>query len=574
MQKTIKITKKQEEAMRRDFKNFLFVVFQMLGLPSPTPLQYSIADYLQHGPSRLIVVAFRGVGKSLITVAFVAWKFWNNKELKIMIVSAGEDRATSFAIFLKQILHFPFLSHLLPHKGQRDSQNVFDIGGCSISGDPSVKSVGITSQLTGSRADVIIADDIEIPNNSGTHVQREKLKERVTEFEAVKKTESRVIYLGTPQTEQSLYNHLATGLYQMNIWPVRILSEDEVPKYNGRLNKFVLDAMINGVPGHSIEPRFTNEDLFEREVGYGKSGFALQFMLDTTLSDANRYPLKIDDLIVTGVDSEKGPTSIYWDNSPLNKINTITNVAIGGQNFYSPKQTLTEYLPFQGSVLVIDPSGRGGDETAYAVGKLLNGNIFLQEVSGFVGGYTDEVLVGLCEVAKKHKVNHVLIESNFGDGMFAQLIHPHMAKIYPCHIEEVRNSKQKELRIIDTLEPVLNQHRLVIDPGVIEYDYKSAVANCVDKPESANHYMFIYQMTRISKDKGSLKNDDRLDAVAMMVQYFNIQLGVDQETQAKKQKQDELSNMLKNFVKNHSMNTNRPNNQSVHRGRIGDRRGR
>lgn len=56
-----------------NFKNFLFMVWHHLALPPPTPVQYDIAEYLQHGPKRKMVQAFRGVGKSWITSALVCW---------------------------------------------------------------------------------------------------------------------------------------------------------------------------------------------------------------------------------------------------------------------------------------------------------------------------------------------------------------------------------------------------------------------------------------------------------------------------------------------------------------------
>ena len=56
----------------------------------------------------------------------------------------------------------------------------------------------------------------------------------------------------------------------------------------------------------------------------------------------------------------------------------------------------------------------------------------------------------------------IVVESNFGDGMFSKLLSSIHAKTYPVSIEEVRHNTQKEVRIIDTLEPVMMQHRLIL----------------------------------------------------------------------------------------------------------------
>ena len=56
-----------------DFRKFLFVIWKHLNLPDPTPVHYDIAYNLQHGDKRMIIQAFRGVGKSWITSAYVVW---------------------------------------------------------------------------------------------------------------------------------------------------------------------------------------------------------------------------------------------------------------------------------------------------------------------------------------------------------------------------------------------------------------------------------------------------------------------------------------------------------------------
>jgi hypothetical protein len=76
--------------------------------------------------------------------------------------------------------------------------------------------------------------------------------------------------------------------------------------------------------GCSTDPkRFSDEDLMERELSYGRSGFQLQFMLDTRLSDADRYPLKLSDLIVMGTNPESAPEQPIWASSPHNIINDL-----------------------------------------------------------------------------------------------------------------------------------------------------------------------------------------------------------------------------------------------------------
>jgi hypothetical protein len=157
-----------------DFRVFLFHVWVYLQLPKPTPVQNDIAKYLQRGPNRRIIQAFRGVGKSWITVAYVLWRLFLDPDEKIMVVSANESLAHDFVKFCFQLINgMPLLQHLAPRPGQRASSEKFDVGPSKASKDPILKSVGITGQLTGSRASLIVADDIEVPKNSYTHNLRE-----------------------------------------------------------------------------------------------------------------------------------------------------------------------------------------------------------------------------------------------------------------------------------------------------------------------------------------------------------------------------------------------------------------
>src|SRR5690554_1500554 len=103
-----------------------------------------------------------------------------------------------------------------------------------------------------------------------------------------------------------------------------------------------------------------------------------------------------------------------------------------------------EWLPYTGSVMTIDPAGRGADEVGYAVTKMLHGRVFLTRAGGLTGGYDDENLKTLALIAKEEKVNLIKIEDNFGDGMFSKLLGAVLKTIYPCTIEDIHSTGQKE----------------------------------------------------------------------------------------------------------------------------------
>ena len=523
-----------------DFRKFMFVVWKHLNLPDPTVVQYDIAKHIQKAEKRIVVQAFRGVGKSWITSAYAVWLLYMNPQLNILVVSASKGRADDFTTFtLRLIREMDILSHLIPRDEQRQSKISFDVGPANASHAPSVKSVGITGQLAGSRADVLIADDIEVPNNSATQGMRDKLSESVKEFDAILKPDGRIIYLGTPQNQESLYNKLPDRGYRVRIWPARYPSEEQLISYGDKLSPMVR-AKIEESPellGKSTDPeRFSDFDLAEREASYGRSGFALQFMLDTRLSDAERYPLKVSDLVVMDIPNEEGPEKVVWASGEQYTINELPNVAFNGDHYHKPMYISDSFVEYTGSVMSIDPSGRGKDETGYAVVKMLNGYLYVRRCGGVTGGYSEEALKELSMIAKEEKVNEIIIESNFGDGMFNQLLVPIISKIHPVTMSEVRHNTQKEKRIIDVLEPVMNQHKLIMDKKLIKRDYESTQHL---PPEQCLRYQLMYQMTRLTSDRGSLSNDDRLDALAIAVQYWveHMSQDVDKRMQVRREEQ-------------------------------------
>lgn len=529
-------------------------IWMHLGLPTPTPVQYDIAHHLQYGDRRIVIEAFRGVGKSWVTSAFVCWLLLNNPNLKILVVSASKDRADQFSTFVKRLIsEVPILQHLQPGATQRDSMISFDVGPAKPDHSPSVKSVGITGQLAGSRADVLIADDIEVPNNSQTQTMRDRLSEAVKEFDAILKPGGRIIYLGTPQTEMSLYNSLPERGYQIRVWPALYPDEAKIIGYKGTLAPFITKKLTADptLAGKTTDPqRFSDDDLAERRMSYGRAGFALQFMLDTSLSDGDKYPLKVADLIVMSLSDVMGHTKLSWANTPEGVINDVPNVALTGDKFYRPMWHSPDMTEYTGAMMFIDPSGRGSDETGYAVTKQLMGNVFLMDAGGSKAGYTPEALEALANIAKRNQVKLIQVESNFGDGMFTELLKPVLARIYPCTVEEVRATGQKELRIIDTLEPIMTSHRLVVSQKLIEKDYRTSEADI--------KYSLFYQMTRITKDRGALKHDDRLDAVEGAVRYWTKSMARDNE-KANQAHQDALmTKALKDFSKHVFGKANRP----------------
>ena len=530
----------------QDFRYFLIVTWRHLNLPDPTPVQLDIAEYLQYGARRKIIQGFRGVGKSWITSTYVVWRLRMNPQLKFLVVSASKDRADNFTTFTMRLINeMPILSGLIPRDDQRNSKVSFDVRPAQADHAPSCSSRGVLGQMSGARADEVIADDVEVPNNSYTQPMRDKLSEAVKEFEAILKPNGRITFLGTPQVENSVYLTLEERGYETRIWTARY--PELKNNYGDRLAPKILKELTEGnaQPKDPVDPiRFSAIDLMEREASYGRSGFNLQFQLDTTLSDQDRYPLKINDLVISSVNKEFAPEKVIWSNNPEYVIQDLPCVGFNGDRFYRPAQEFGDFIEYTGSVMFVDPSGKGKDATGYACVKMLNGNLFVSDAGGLVGGYSDAVLERLAKIAKENKINTILVEQNFGGGMFAELLKPFLMRYHPCEVQDVRNTKTKELRIIDILEPVMNSHRLIIDRKVVEKDYRS---NPNEAPERKLKLQLFYQMSRITKHRGSLVHDDILDALSGAVAYWTEYMAQDEDRNIRSRKDELLSIHLDNW---------------------------
>ena len=529
-----------EDHPAHKFTNFCDLVWKHLNLPPMTPIQRDIAEYLQYGPKRLQVHAFRGVGKSYACSAYVCWLLLLDPEEKVLVVSASKERSDAFVRFTRRLINeMPVLHHLIPdrHRGDRDSALSFDVGASEAGAhSPSVRSAGITGSITGSRASCIVLDDVEIPRNSETPTMRAKLAANLTEVDAILLPEDeelgvnpRVRVLGTPQTQETVYKALQESGYEKRVWPVEVPNLETHTGYEGTLAPVVEDMIRAGdAPGTPVDPkRFNLVDIEERRRSFGSLGFALQFMLSTALSDAEKYPLRCSNAIVSAFPADKGKEIYVWSNSKQNRLDEEC-VGMRGDGWYKAADEVGEYVQFEKTIVAVDPSAKGKDETAVVSLSSLGGQLFLHRSFGSTEGYEDSVLESIAYEAKRVKAHRILVEQNYGGGMFSALLRPVLEKIYPCAIEEVNHSSAKERRIIDTLAPVLESHRLVIHEDVLRQD---RIAHDGDSVERSRERQLFYQLTHLTEERGCLAHDDRLDCLALGVSHFVGAMLLDAESE-------------------------------------------
>lgn len=574
----------------KEFQAFAELGMRFLGFKL-SGLQADIAEYMQFGPQKRMVQAQRGEAKSTIAALYCVWSLIQNPAHRILIVSAGGKQASDMSLLITRIIsHWHLLCWMRPDttQGDRDSSISFDVHNSlkGVEKSASVSCVGITANYTGFRADLLLADDIEVPTNSATQVMREGLVERSKEFSAIC-TKGDIMYLGTPQNKDSVYRTLPQRGFDVRIWSGRYPTNDELARYGAgtRIAPYVMERLlknpelqvgggVDGTRGQPTDPEHIGEEILQsKELDYGPEGFNLQFMLDTTLADALRTKIRINDIPIIGCDSTSAPETLSWANNPTNVIDQKNlTPATAGFNMYSAVGVSDKTVPYEVKCMTLDPAGCGGDELSYAAGGATNSYIYVFSVGGFKGGTTEENIHKVMLKMIELDIQLLDIERNMGHGTVTALFVAHLDKLkLKCRLKDEELSKemskvgltlpelqnkismmgisdywvggQKEKRIIDTISPVTRRHKLVFTKQAIEDDWEHCLQH---SPEKRLQYSVFQQLGNITYDRNSLVHDDRADCVQRLVERLSPFLSKDEVAAIVKRDEEALKELKRN----------------------------
>lgn len=531
MSNIVKASSLNRDPLKADFKNFLWKAWMTLFGNAPSQLQYDMADWLQYGGgnSRDILMGFRGAAKSYIVVVYCLWCLWCDRDEIILTVSATSKFAGNNAHFAYQLINtFDWLADLKPRGDQRQSALAFDVNGAKPKKSESFCAESLFGQITGRRATKIVPDDVEIPSTSDTEGKRQLLLDRYGELGgAILLPGGAIKTLGTAQTEQTLYLELVNSRgYSMRMFPIQYPEIADLPKYGSFLAPRISQALMENpeLAGTSTEPgRFDEADIAARRLEWGLIEFSRQFNLHLDAGAGNASPLKLRDLIVLDWgpplpgEPLKLPPELTWMPSEATAVPGIEVDSLNGDSkVYLPANVSAPDLWMKADWVKcwVDPSGGGTDETTWTIVAHLSGRGFLCHQGADLRGHSKPVLDAIARDCKLWGVSNVKVEGNFGQDMFATLLIPAFAEVnHPVLVEsESAGQALKEKRIVDQLEPVITAHRMVVNLRVLKADFH------VDYPEveagKRRFYRLTYQLTRITRLKGSVKHDDRVEGMA------------------------------------------------------------
>ncbi len=418
-----------------DFPIFLSLWNQRQGMKTPD-LHFRMALWLENcwlkGEKRLLLMAFRSCGKSTIVGLFAAWLLYRHPDLRILVLAADFTLARKMVRNVRRIIErHPLTPHLKPQKSDQWAGDRFTVRRTLELRDPSMLARGVSSNITGSRADVIICDDVEVPNTCDSAGKRQELKERLAETEYVLVPGGTHIYIGTPHTFETIYDTsgFLKGFRQLKI------------------------PLLDGSGKSAWPDRFSPEDIDRIRKATGPNKFRSQMMLEPVNIAEGRL--------------DPGLLQIYAD--PLCMVKELRSLYIGENRMVSASAWWDPAFGRaggDGSVLAAVFTGEDGRYYLHRIEYLR-----CRHSSSFSSsGETDEATAQcrmVASLAGEHHLPSVALEIN-GLGRFLPgILRQEIARMkIPCTVREISSRRPKDLRILEAFDAVLAAGALFAHEGV------------------------------------------------------------------------------------------------------------
>lgn len=166
-----------------------------------------------------LVLLPRAHQKSAMVAYRVAWYLTKYPWLTILYVSATSDLAEAQLKAIKDIIESPVHQRLWPdlinkEEGKRErwtnSEVIVDHPKRTAEGvrDASVKAAGLTTNVTGFHADIVVLDDVVVPGNAYTDEGRRKVAAMYSQLASIENPGAKEWVVGTRYHPKDLYGTL------------------------------------------------------------------------------------------------------------------------------------------------------------------------------------------------------------------------------------------------------------------------------------------------------------------------------------------------------------------------------
>lgn len=416
-----------------DFRLFLVLWNRMQGQSTPS-VHLRMAVWLQEcwhsGDRRLLLMAFRACGKSTIVGLFASWLLYKNPDLRILVLAAESMLARRMVRNVRRIIErHPLTTHLKPDHADQWAGERFTVQRDRELRDPSMLARGIDANITGSRADIIICDDVEVPNTCDTAEKRRNLREILGETEYILVPGGTILYVGTPHHWYSIYADEPR------------IDIGEVRAYLGGFKRLKLPVLDER--GQSAWPEaFTLADI-ARKKAQGINRFLSQMMLE---------PVNI-------AEGRLNPALLQRYTGDLSYIKELNRLELNGRGMLSCSAFW-------------DPAFGGKDHSVLAVAFAdIDGDIWLHRTLYLKAGEGSDEATGqalqVVAAAREFHIPSITVETN-GIGKFLpQILRRELGKArVPCAVVEHNNSRPKDLRILESFETVMAARLLHVHASI------------------------------------------------------------------------------------------------------------
>ena len=397
---------------------------------------------LEAGDRRLLLMAFRGAGKSTLVGLFCAWRLYREPDTRILVLAADHALATRMVATVRRILaRHPLCGALLPGHGEGSwASDRFTVVRQAVLRDASMLAAGIGGNITGARAELIICDDVEVAGNCDTPAKREELRERLTEAEFVLVPGGAMLFVGTPHCAESLYAEGPDG-----------------PLAGYR--RLVLPLLDAG--GRSAWPeRFPEEAVAKLRARVGPLAFRRQMMLEPVAEEAAR----LDPALIARYAEETD----YREANGRGVLTLMGTRLVSGGGWWDP---------------AFGRPGRGDASVVAAAFADAEGRYYLQRLTYLTHdpGAAEDPATQQCRavaaIARDLMLPVMRVETNGIGGFLPGLLRREIARAgIACAVKEESSRVPKVQRILGALDPVLAARRLCAHESVFRTRFPREMA--------------------------------------------------------------------------------------------------
>ena len=428
------------------FLEFTWVWNRRLHNDTP-PVHRRIARWLEARDAaaerRLLLMAFRGCGKSTLVGLWCAWLLARRPRTRILVLAADASLAVKMVASVRRIIErHPLCKHLLPDAAEAWASDRFTVARDGALRDPSMMAQGIGGNVTGSRAEVIVCDDVEVAGNCDTPGKRAELRERLAEAEFILVPDGTILFVGTPHCEDSLYRH---------------------PKEDGAFLKGYrrLALPVMNAAGASAWPeRFTREAVMALRDRVGPLQFQRQMMLQPVASSA----VRLDPAAIIRYGEEPD----YREAQGRGVLTLLGRRLVSGVAFWDPAYG----RPGAGDASVLACVYADGDGHAF-----LHRLAYLTHDPEAPDDPATQQCRAVAAVLRETLLPAVRVETNGLGRFLPALLRRELARAgVACTVIEHASTRAKADRILGALEPALAARRLHAHESVFRTSFAGEMA--------------------------------------------------------------------------------------------------